>query len=271
MITFNRLGYYGRLGNQMFQYASSMGIAVNRGFDFGIRYSNKNKAVTVNNMVGPEKLDLFDAFDNLSAKDSSEHTPKFGFNESMHCFDSVLFEELPDNCDLTGYFQTEKYFKHCEDQIRNEFKFNDYIQSCSMVNLRKTPKDMPRVSIHVRRGDYTKLQGYHPLCTLEYYKNAISEVGDECYPVVFSDDIQWCKENLGLKDAYYSEGNNQFVDMCMMSNCDSHIIANSSFSWWGAWLNKHPVMVIAPDVWFGEKLSDKNTDDIYCEGWIKCC
>tara|TARA_Y100001937_G_scaffold62817_2_gene86249 strand:+ start:1837 stop:2583 length:747 start_codon:yes stop_codon:yes gene_type:complete len=247
-----------------------MGIARNRGVDMGIRYQNKDNHMMSNQSSGPLRLDLLDAFDDLSAKDSSEVEQLYCATERVHHFDEVLFDKIPDGCDLTGYFQTEKYFKHCEDQVRREFRFNDHIQSEAMTNLREIPRGVPKVSIHVRRGDYTQLQDFHPLCTLEYYKNALSEVGNECYPVVFSDDIQWCKDNLGLEDAYYSEGNSQFVDMCMMSKCDSHIIANSSFSWWGAWLNKHPVMVVAPERWFGDRLSDKNTEDIYCEGWIKC-
>lgn len=270
MLTFSRLGHYGRLGNQMFQYASLMGISRNRGFDFGIRYQNSKESVVCNHLVGHERLDLFDAFDHLSAKDCTEIQQNYTASERMHNFDQTFFDEIPDDCDILGYFQTEKYFKHCEDEIRKEFRFNDSIQSESMRNLKNTPKDRTRVSIHIRRGDYTEIQGFHPLCTLDYYKNALSIVGDEPYPVVFSDDIDWCKDNLGLDDAYYAEGNNQFVDMCMMSKCDSHIMANSTFSWWGAWLNKNPVFVVAPEQWFGEKLSDKNTDDIYCEGWIKC-
>ena len=121
MLTFERLGYYGRLGNQMFQYASLMGISRNRGFEFGIRYLNKDSSLVCNPLVGEEKLDLFDAFDNLSAKDCSEIVQKYNAEETKHEFDQLFFDEVPDGCDLIGYFQTEKYFKHCEEEIRKEF------------------------------------------------------------------------------------------------------------------------------------------------------
>ena len=106
---------------------------------------------------------------------------------------------------------------------------------------------------------------------MDYYKKAIDIIEEDHYPVIFSDDINWCKNNLDMPDAFYSDGNDQFVDMCLMSNCDSHIIANSSFSWWGAWLGCgiKQKTVVAPQKWFGPKLEDKNTNDIYCEGWFK--
>jgi hypothetical protein len=272
MLTFNKLGHYGRLGNQMFQYASLMGIATNRGFDFGIKHLNRHESVVCNPLVGPEQLDLFDAFDNLTAKDSLGILRQFDIaREPSHEFNEAFFNEIPDGCDLVGYFQTEKYFKNCEEQVRKEFTFKDEIVSKSKeVMGGLEAKDRPTVSLHIRRGDYTKIQDFHPLCTVGYYLDALAIVGDEYYPVVFSDDIEWCKNNLCLDEAFYSVGNNQYVDMCAMSMCDSNVIANSSYSWWSAWLNGNKdKTVVAPDKWFGKKLSHKNTNDKYCEGWIR--
>ena len=272
MLTFNRIGHYGRLGNQMFQYASLLGIAKNRGLDYGIRYANKNDVVFANPLVGKEKLDLFDAFGELSARDSTDITPAYVLQEEKHEFDKRIFNDVPDRCDLTGYFQTEKYFANFKDEVKKDFTFRkEIVKDCKRV-MREIDTDRPLVSIHVRRGDYTQLQDFHPLCPVEYYLNSLKIVGSDHYPVVFSDDIEWCKSNLKLDEAYYCDDNDQFVDMCLMSMCDSNIIANSSFSWWGAWLNDNEnKTVVAPSQWFGSKLADKNTDDIYCEGWIKCC
>ena len=271
MITFNRIGHYGRLGNQMFQYASLMGIAKNRGFDYGIRYANKDEFAYANPLVGKEKLDLVDAFENLSAKDSTDFAPIYTLQEEKHEFDERIYDNIPDNCDLVGYFQTEKYFTKFESEIRKDFTFKkDIIKTCESIRS-SIDVDKPLVSIHIRRGDYTQLQDFHPLCPVGYYLDSLTIVGDDHYPVVFSDDIEWCKNNLNLDEAYYCDGNSQFVDMCLMSMCDSNIIANSSFSWWGAWLNNNKdKTVVAPSQWFGSKLANKNTDDMYCEGWVKC-
>ena len=271
MLTFNKIGHYGRLGNQMFQYASLMGIAKNRGFDFGIKYSNKDEYAYANPLVGKERLDLFDAFSGISAKDSSGHIPTYLVQEEKHEFDNRIFDSVPDDTDLIGYFQTEKYFKEFEKEIRKEFNFHDEILKESQRIKNNLETDKPTVSIHIRRGDYTKLQDFHPLCSIDYYLDSLSKIGNDHYPVVFSDDIDWCKDNLNLDEAYYSSESSQYVDMCLMSICDSNIIANSSFSWWAAWLNSNKnKKIIAPSQWFGSKLADKNTDDMYCKGWVKC-
>jgi hypothetical protein len=271
MLTFNRIGHYGRLGNQMFQYASLLGIAKNRGFDYGIRYANKDEFAYANPLVGKEKLDLVDAFGDLSAKDSTDVTPDYALQEEKHEFDTRIYNDVPDKCDLTGYFQTEKYFASFKDEVKKDFTFKEEIvDDCKRI-LSEIDTDRPLVSVHIRRGDYTQLQDFHPLCPVEYYLDSLNIVGNDHYPVVFSDDIEWCKNNLKLDEAYYCDGNDQFVDMCLMSMCDSNIIANSSFSWWGAWLNRNEnKTVVAPSQWFGSKLADKNTDDMYCEGWVKC-
>lgn len=271
MITFNRIGHYGRLGNQMFQYASLLGIAKNIGFDYGIRYANKDEFAYANPLVGKEKLDLVDAFGELSAKDSTDTSPVYTLQEEKHEFDKRIFNDTPDKCDLIGYFQTEKYFDKFKDEVKKDFTFREEIvKECETI-LFEIDTERPLVSVHVRRGDYTQLQDFHPLCPVEYYLDSLTIVGDDHYPIVFSDDIEWCKNNLHLDEAYYCSGNSQFVDMCLMSMCDSNIIANSSFSWWGAWLNNNEnKTVVAPSQWFGSKLADKNTDDMYCEGWVKC-
>jgi hypothetical protein len=125
------------------------------------------------------------------------------------------------------------------------------------------------VSLHVRRTDYVTSNGYHPVQSIEYYKNAIDIIGDYDYIFVFSDDIQWCKDNLKFKNMVFMEGFSDIEDLHIMSLCQNNIIANSSFSWWGAWLNIHPEKkIIAPTNWFGEQ-ANLNTSDMIPSDWIK--
>ena len=126
------------------------------------------------------------------------------------------------------------------------------------------------VSIHLRKGDYAGLQQFHPVMDADYYFNAMTHFmdGNYCF-LVFSDDIEYAKELFGdQENIVYMEGNEPDVDMCMMSMCHHNVIANSSFSWWGAWLNKKENIVISPEKWFGPTLHSYITDDLYPENWV---
>jgi hypothetical protein len=266
MLTFNRIGYYGRLGNQMFQYASLMGIAEKHNYEYGIPYNNKNQTQVLHEHGHPERLVLTDEF-LLSAEDSSDTQSNYSFSERFDTNYDERVNELPDGCDLVGYFQSEKYFKHSEKEIREEFLFSP--ETSEKAYAKMPWHDGEIVSLHVRRTDYLNAPEHHPLPSLEYYKDSWDKIKKKnSRLLVFSDDIEWCKKNIKGKNIFYSEGNNQWVDMCMMSMCDHHIIANSSFSWWGAWLNVDTNKVVfAPKVWIGAASGKINIDDIYCEGW----
>ena len=171
------------------------------------------------------------------------------------------YQEIPkiaENMVLFGYYQSEKYFKEHEDVIRKDFTFK---------KPTKTKIEPLTTSIHVRRGDYLDQQDSHPVCSVEYYKEAMSLFPDQKF-IIFSDDLEWCKENLKGNTITYSEGHTPSEDLELMSLCDNHIIANSSFSWWGAWLgaNKNK-RVVAPKKWFGSA-AKYDSKDLYCEGWI---
>ena len=126
------------------------------------------------------------------------------------------------------------------------------------------------VSLHIRRGDYVNLSDHHLLLDISYYKNAVNMFKNIEKVVVFSDDIEWCKENLDIKNTEFIENETDIVDLYLMSQCTHNIIANSSFSWWGAWLNKNDnKKVIAPKKWFGPKRNDLNDKDIIPETWIR--
>ena len=125
------------------------------------------------------------------------------------------------------------------------------------------------ISLHVRRTDYVTSNGFHPVQTVEYYNKAIETIGSYDQILVFSDDINWCKENLNYDNVLFVENQDNLEDMWLMSLCDHNIIANSSFSWWGAWLNQNKdKIVIAPKNWFGSQ-SNLNDLDIIPNNWVK--
>ena len=170
-----------------------------------------------------------------------------------------------------GYFQSEKFFIEHEEKIHNLFaprQFDiDHINT-TYGNLLKHPC----ISIHIRRGDYENLEHNHPILPLSYYSKAIDTLPSCEYILVFSDDMAWCKQN--LKDLPYSNKlkfvqDDDFIELYLMSMCTYNIIANSTFSWWAAWLNKaEDKQVIAPSVWFGPNLSHVDTKDLLPEGWL---
>jgi hypothetical protein len=257
MITCNTLGTMGRLGNQMFQYATLYAIAKQNNYDFGVPRSK------VNNTNEYSKFYLPEIF-NLSAKDSSNTNNQKRFVEKKHDYDPYIFS-IEDDTDIWGYFQTEKYFKKYKEEIKKEFSFPKEIKNfCE--SFKKSFFNKKIVSLHVRRGDYLKIPNIHPPCSLNYYQEAISQFDEDSLFLIFSDDIAWCIENF-KGERYLFFQNNHYTSLCMMSLCDGHIIANSSYSWWGAWLGGEN-LVIAPKNWFGQELNYKNTEDVYCDNWV---
>ena len=242
MISFNNLGNLGRLANQMFQYASLKGIARNRGYEFSIPPANvfgKRDPV-----VATAELNIYDVF-GLDKKNKVGLIPNQVLMERMHTFDAELFENCPDNIDIFGYYQTQKYFEHIEDEIRDDFTFDsELIKSCKEF-LEYTYVFRDVIALHIRRGDYVSNPN-HPSQSMEYYQRGLEMLPD-LDVIVFSDDAEWCKQQeIFSSDRFsISEGNTTDADLCLMSMCQYHVIANSSFSWWGAWLAKSK-KVIAP-------------------------
>jgi hypothetical protein len=273
MISFLRLGDYGQLGNQMFQFAAIYSLAKSKGYDLKIPIEN----TTFRNHHG-HKLDLFDCFNIpdtfLMHGNEIQSKLSFLYNEDGHHYNANFFD-IEDGTNIQGYYQTEKYFQDYKEDIYNLFSFKkELYNKCSkLLNNLRHNSNLEIVSVHIRRGDYVTNQANHPLCPLEYYIEALQTYfSDKNYIFhIFSDDIEWCKEIFsGEENLIFSEGNSHFEDMCLLSLSDHNIIANSSFSWWGAWLNKNPnKRVIAPSKWFGPGLSHLNTNDIIPDTWIK--
>jgi len=280
MIGFNHLGHLGRLGNQMFEFAALRGIAAKHNYDITIP-SPENKGI--------ENYSLHECF-NL------DHIP-VGYIESENYvqeghfhFDDALFESCPDNISLYGFFQSERYFKHISDIIKQDFTFLDeHLGPCKEF-IEQFDGQEP-IMLHVRRGDpnlvdprgfkwaYVNCSDQHPVQSLDYYEKALQEFGDNQPVVVFSDSVDWVKEQeffsgdkFFISEPQYKYDDGSFLpytDLCLMSLCSHAIIANSSMSWWGAWLQSNPnKKVIAPKMWFGPAYADKDTKDLYCSDWI---
>lgn len=179
-----------------------------------------------------------------------------------------------DNAFYDGYWQNEGNFKHVRNKILNAYTFPEFADERN-VELAERLNSAISVSCHVRRGDYLK-EPNMCVCTPSYYARALTLMNERVNPklyVIFSDDIQWCKENLsgliGDREVVFvdwNKGEDSFRDLHLMTLCKHNIIANSSFSWWGAWLNQNEdKVVIAPEVWMNKPI----VNDPICSDWIR--
>lgn len=182
--------------------------------------------------------------------------------------------DCPSDLYYIGYWQSYKYFFHIENSIRQCFSFPIQTIDSYNKNLSEVVLSSNSVSLHIRRGDYVGNSVYEHIATLDYYKRALNYMSEHVTDMklfLFSNDVQWCLDNLDLQDCIavaHNVGANSFWDMYLMSCCKHNIIANSSFSWWGAWLNPNPdKIVISPERWINDRRV--NTDDIIPDSWIR--
>ena len=296
----------GGLGNQMFQYAFSLALKAAGNADVKLDLGTYRRKTDYNgiNLVhnGFELKELFNAeFEEASEKDVARlsyqptnfinrvlrkyFTKKTHFIDKKASFQPELFNRTEKDLYLEGDWQTEKYFISIEDKIRETFTFKKNL-SPETAKLAES-LDENSASIHIRRGDYLKTQTLN-VCGKAYYLNAVKMLLEKkqiSQLLVFSDDLEWCRnelklESFGIKTVYvdWNKGNDSWQDMALMSKCGSHIIANSTFSWWGAWLDsRKDKTVICPEIWNLRQLNPDldryyrcNYDDILPENWIKC-
>jgi hypothetical protein len=283
MLAFNQIGNLGRLGNQMFEYADLRGIASHHGYDW---------CIPPFHMEGIENYSLHMCFKLESVKDNNI-TVRDDFQyvgERFFHFDQQLFDNCPDNVSLHGFFQSEKYFAHISDEIRKDFTFHDeHLEACE--GFMEQFDGQEPIMLHVRRGDpnlvdprgfkwaYVNCSDQHPVQPIDYYEQALKQFDEDQPVIVFSDSPEWVKEQeffsgdrffISEPQEKYSDGSfPSSSDLCLMSLCSHAIIANSSMSWWGAWLINNPSKkIIAPKMWFGPAYRDKDTKDLYCSNWI---
>ena len=256
----------GQLGNQMFQYASLKGIARNRGFDYMVAH---NADVVVDSLGNKLYTELFNPFD-IVVKQGVLDTQQY-IQEPHFQFSEELFNTCPDNSSLVGYYQTPKYFNHIKDEIRSDFTFRpEILEPCKeMMEEMVEP-----VALHIRRGDFITNVENHYNQDLEYYEEALTKFEKNRQVIIFSDDTEWCnKQKLFAPDRFLiAEGNSPYVDMCLMTMCSGFIIANSTFSWWPAWLSvAEDKKVVYPKQWFGVTgyTKDHDVTDLFPRRWIK--
>jgi len=273
---------YGGLGNQMFQYAAGISLAKRLGTTMTIDltwFESKEKAGTTTSR--PYELGIFNLHSHIHhvnwlKRMLSWQSPLKSYLEPHYSFDPA-FTSLPDGTQLDGYWQSERYFNDVEATIREDFQFPAIHDPKNIEHL-KSIREGISVSMHVRRGDYIANRAtneFHGVAGLDYYREAVQlmekRVGKARY-FVFSDDPAWCRDNLPIPTGGVfvrnNSGSTSYRDMQLMSACSHNIIANSSFSWWGAWLNNNPnKTVIAPKKWFNDESID--TADLIPDSWIK--
>jgi len=247
-ISYNQIGNNGRLGNQMFQYAALKGISVKHGYSYSI----------------PSKELMLTTCFQIPKTADNNNTLLYAHN--IFEYNQKIIDECPDNVDLCGYFQSERYFKHIEDDIREDFTFYENIWNpCYSYIKGMFGSDV--ISLHVRRTDFlTDVQFYS--LDMNYYNSALDNFSKDLPVMVVSDDPQWCK-NMFKDDRFFiSTSENMYIDLCLMSLCNYHIIANSTLSWWGSWLSESK-KTIAPKQWFNPngKYNDWSTENLYLEKW----
>lgn len=248
----------GGLGNYMFQISAAYSVSVRDNKKLLCDYSD--------NMVPHKPFSHYtqNIFRKIEFSNGiGNHTP---IGEPSFAYSPI--PKVDGDVKLYGYFQSEKYFKHIRSEILFLFNLNQEIkEKISQKYSHISNEDS--CSLHVRRGDYLGLSNFHPQQSIEYYTEATKVIGQDKLFVIFSDDIEWCKQNFDfLANKEFISGNEDYEDMFLMSSCQNNIITNSTFSWWGAWLNKNSnKKVVAPKKWFGPSNLHLDTKDLYCDEW----
>jgi hypothetical protein len=288
----------GGLGNQMFQYAFGRSVSTHLGvqvkFDIRNLLDRKPKS---NFTFRDYELDVFRAelliataselalYDVLPAGRLTQFSKRIQrkitgaqrfVEKELFVYDSSVLQ-AGRNTYFEGYWQSEKYFAPYTSLIRDAFRFRQPLTGLSHA-LAEKMQEAPSVAVHVRRGDYITnplTNTIHGTCTPAYYQQAVASIQERVGDVnlfVFSDEPDWVKKNLhfAVPTTYvtHNKGKASYQDMQLMSLCQHNIIANSSFSWWGAWLNNNPAKnVIAPKQWF--QLENINSTNLIPASWLQ--
>ncbi len=282
----------GGMGNQMFQYAAAKSLALhhkeqlrlvaNDGTGKNIPEGIPQRQFDLHHFHLPDSpasaaeiryLSSISALEKIIEKAKPNYKRRI-YREPFFHYDVNFFEARP-TVFLKGLWQSEKYFDRYKNDIREIFRFSDDLIT-SLKEVTDKMSEQHSIAVHIRRGDYLAKVSLQVLglMPIEYYKKGMELLSSKIIdPVfyIFSDDIGWAKENLKMDNAVFVSGSitkHHIEDLFLMSQCKHNIIANSSFSWWGAWLNNHPQkIVIAPKKWFNQ--GPKDTQDLIPGEWIK--
>lgn len=255
MITCNLKG---GLGNQLFQIATTYALA------------NKNNSKCVFNFdkcFTPLQGFPSNKYRNTIFKNFYEDklfAPLLIYREPKFSFTKIPFV---DNMCLDGYFQSELYFEDYKSDLINLFEFGSDKKRFVETYITTLKEKFEKVTaIHIRRGDYVNILDFHTLCPKKYYEKAIESFENSCF-VFVSDDMEWVRKEFSQSNFFFFDNTDELLDLCLLSQVDNLIISNSSFSWWGAYLNqKKEKTVIAPKKWFGEK-GPKDTENLLPKEW----
>ena len=290
---------YGGIGNQMFQYACAKAVALKLCVELKLDISLLCDSTNSDNFtIRDYELGAFRIKDQIaSVKEVRQYVPNinkssdltkklFGLkrllNKNTFYYENTKFQFedrinlIDDNTLIFGYFQTEKYFESIREELLNIFRLKDVIDIENKLILKGINSENA-VSIHVRRGDYLKLS-YQELDLPSYYLKAIEIINKKVQnPVfyIFSDDQLWVEDNfkkIDIKKVFIKNNieKKSFMDLFLMSQCKHNICANSTFSWWGAWLNTNPgKVVITPEKWFKQGEFENNTFDLIPDSWLQ--
>ena len=287
----------GGLGNQMFQYAIGRRLSILLQTNLKLDFSFLNdKTPKANFTIRNYELDAFNIAGDFSEYTEIKHfyrnnpiskiKRKLGslkqINETGHQFNPKILE-LKGNIYLNGYWQSEKYFNAIRSNLLSEFSLKNSLLDelegdKSLLQMKELINMTNSVSVHFRRGDYVSdlvTSQFHGTCSMSYYQDAIKRILAEIpnpHFFLFTDDQEWVKSQKIIEDfpSTLAITSNMHLDMYLMSLCKHNIIANSSFSWWGAWLNQNPdKMIIAPKRWFAKDDLNQQIPDLIPQNWIR--
>lgn len=278
----------GGLGNQMFQYAAGRRLSELQGTNLKLDTSILPKVVRsyelghlsiredfatpqeVIALTGSDEKGLGRLGNRIRQMTVPYYQRPYFSEPHLTPYDPNILRTPREVC-LEGYWQSEKYFLEISNIIRKEFKIKDPPDPKN-EKLAERITRTESVSIHVRRGDYLQLQEIFGNPTLDYYAKCVSMIGEKIQSpnfFIFSDDPQWTSSNLRVDHptTFVSQNDSKnYEDLRLMSLCKHNIVANSSFSWWGAWLNSNDrKLVLAPTPWFAQR----DSRDVIPNGWIK--
>jgi len=243
----------GGLGNQMFQIAATVSLALSNDDTYSFNF---HQCYTPNQ--GNQSIKYIDnIFKNIPNHNNYEFEKKY--NEPKFSFSNIPYEK---NLLLNGYFQSEKYFKNNINDIKKLFFISD--KNIKVISSKYDIKNL--TCVHIRRGDYLKFKDFHFTCDLNYYQKAIELINDTKF-IFVSDDMDWVKLNFKSDNFLYSDFDDEILDFTLITMCKNVIISNSSFSWWGSYLNDNNGKIITPKKWFGPT-GPKDTQDIIPNEWV---
>jgi hypothetical protein len=253
----------GGLGNQIFQWAYGLNLSVINNtplyLDISFYYNqlgSTKREFSLNKFPNLEFSFFNDKNTNLKIINDDLNFKKLDYDSNFDYY-------------LNGYWASERYFEESKSKIKKLLSFDSNFINKLNTSPYRDVFDKNIVSMHIRRTDYLTSGGFHALQTVDFYKSAIEILNDYDSIYVFSDDINWCKENLKFKNILFVEGLDDIEDMWLMSLCKNNIISNSTFSWWAAWLNNNDnKKVIYPNKWYGDNINI-SIENLISKKWIK--